>query len=396
MKELKISESKSIANRHLIISSFLDEKLPEFVTRARDVTLLHRALCDFKKGAHHFRIEDGGTTFRFLLSRISRESGEFFIECSERVLQRPNQELFSCLEQLGVQLDIRKSSVAIKTQGWNSVSLKVDCSKSTQFASSLLLSSLCLPFNFELKCHHLNSSQPYFDMTLSLLGRRGVKFLRSENQIQVLSQQSPRSFRLEDCEVDMSSLASLLCVCIAARQDFFLKNHIEKSLQPDRKVFEFLKNMGVVFKSEEENLYCKSSEVFNLKPIKADLTHCPDLLPVMASLCATAQGESVLQNVEVTRWKESNRLQKSQDLLNAVGVESWEKDGNLHIEGVGRKELKELGLLTPVVFNCDQDHRMAMAAAVLKAAGYRITIETPEVVEKSFPDFWKISEVTPC
>ncbi len=36
----------------------------------------------------------------------------------------------------------------------------------------------------------------------------------------------------------------------------------------------------------------------------------------------------------------------------------------------------------------DQDHRLAFAAAVLKRAGFAVQIDHPEVVQKSFPEFW--------
>jgi 5-enolpyruvylshikimate-3-phosphate synthase len=42
------------------------------------------------------------------------------------------------------------------------------------------------------------------------------------------------------------------------------------------------------------------------------------------------------------------------------------------------------------MFDCDGDHRLAFAAAVLRAAGFRLDIRGGEVVTKSFPEFWSL------
>jgi 3-phosphoshikimate 1-carboxyvinyltransferase len=38
----------------------------------------------------------------------------------------------------------------------------------------------------------------------------------------------------------------------------------------------------------------------------------------------------------------------------------------------------------------DQDHRLAMAAAVLRLSGAPLEILNPECVKKSFPNFWEV------
>ena len=46
-------------------------------------------------------------------------------------------------------------------------------------------------------------------------------------------------------------------------------------------------------------------------------------------------------------------------------------------------------ILNPITFETYNDHRMAMAFAPLVAVIDTVTIENPEVVVKSYPEFWE-------
>jgi 3-phosphoshikimate 1-carboxyvinyltransferase len=119
--------------------------------------------------------------------------------------------------------------------------------------------------------------------------------------------------------------------------------------------------------------------------VNVNLENSPDLFPVLAVLCGLAQGTSKLFGAPHLALKESNRIQKTFELLTKAGIKSQIVDGGLIIEGSNMKIHSKAFSFDP-----DHDHRMAMAAALLNMVGAKIQILNKEVVNKSFPEFWSI------
>jgi 3-phosphoshikimate 1-carboxyvinyltransferase len=90
---------------------------------------------------------------------------------------------------------------------------------------------------------------------------------------------------------------------------------------------------------------------------------------------------SVIENAGRLRYKESDRLSAIATELTKLGAKIIEKEDMLLIEGVPE--------LTGGELSAHNDHRIAMALAV--AAIYAdgdVTLDRPDVVEKSYPGFW--------
>ncbi len=106
----------------------------------------------------------------------------------------------------------------------------------------------------------------------------------------------------------------------------------------------------------------------------------PDLVPTLAVVAAFARGETVITGVAHLRHKESDRLAAVAAELAKMGVAARETADGLIISG---------GRPRGAAIDTYQDHRLAMSFAVagLKAPG--TVIQDPEVVAKSFPDFWQ-------
>jgi 3-phosphoshikimate 1-carboxyvinyltransferase len=85
-------------------------------------------------------------------------------------------------------------------------------------------------------------------------------------------------------------------------------------------------------------------------------------------------------------FKESNRIQKTAELLSHLGVRTQILPDGMEIHPPAQ-------LLVPVKsfsYDTDHDHRLAFAAALVKSQTEAIQIQHPEVVQKSFPEFWDI------
>jgi 3-phosphoshikimate 1-carboxyvinyltransferase len=115
-------------------------------------------------------------------------------------------------------------------------------------------------------------------------------------------------------------------------------------------------------------------------PLFMDMSDCSDLVPAVAIACCMASGESVLTGIGFIRNKESDRLSDLAHELNRAG-------GNVTVEKDG---LRIVGpcTWTGVVFDSHHDHRMAMALSLLSLCASGVEIADPEVVTKSWPDYF--------
>ena len=103
----KVSASKSIFNRLLIIKSFYQDFEILGDSKADDVNLMLKAVAQIKEGDNKiFECGHAGTVLRFLALRLSRKEGEFTLKGSKRLFSRPQKELLKILNQLGCDVKI--------------------------------------------------------------------------------------------------------------------------------------------------------------------------------------------------------------------------------------------------------------------------------------------------
>ena len=149
------------------------------------------------------------------------------------------------------------------------------------------------------------------------------------------------------------------------------------SAQADRRIVEALQRAGVTMEAGEGYLHIRRQEI---RPFTFDITHCPDLAPPLVCLGAAAQGRTVLHGAGRLREKESDRAITLQELAGRLGV---------HIDLQGDEMIIHGGTLTGGDAEAHQDHRIAMAAAVMALrAPQPVTIHGAECVNKSYPDFF--------
>ncbi len=371
--------SKSWMNRALILQSYNPHIQIHGESSADDVVLLKKALTDFKNDQKEFQVGLGGTTLRFLALRLSRAIGEFTIFGDEKLFSRPQTELIHVLNQLGVNAELSENSLKIKSEGWKkpTKAIQIDTQKSSQFLSSFVLNAMDLDFDLQYQTSQQITSEGYYQYTLDLIRKCGVE----------ISDQKIRSQKLKPIvlkgEIDVSSAFSLIAAGILAG-DVEIKNWSDKSLQPDMQFVQFFKQMGISFDHTESEFKIKQQSEF--KNLQANLKNCPDLFPVLSVLCAFAEGESHLFGAHQLIHKESNRIQKTYDLLTRCGVKAELQNDGLKIQGNPNAKYRTKDLIH---FDPDGDHRMAFAAAILQIKGFPIIITDPNVIKKSYPQFYQ-------
>ncbi len=381
----KLDISKSWMNRALILQSFdPDAIFIEGASSSHDVVLLQHALSDLANSKKEFNAGLGGTTFRFLALRVSRHVGEFFIHAQPSLLARPQGELLHIFEQLGVFAQFEEKGLRIKSQGWKEPKglLKVCTNESSQFLSAVLLSSVNLSFDLHIRIEDEVISADYFKYTLQLLKQCGINAVEFEDSIFIAKSQKLSHMALMG-EVDISSAFSLVVAAVFGGS-IKIDNWTSETLQPDIQFLKFFQRMGIHFEIQGHSF--KISEQHQYKNLSANLNGSPDLFPVLAVLCAFSKGESHLYGASQLKFKESDRIKKTNELLKKCGFEVHDLEDGMRIKG---QPDMQYSLNKEIQFNPEHDHRMAMAAAILKLRGFPIKLSHPEVINKSYPQFYK-------
>jgi 3-phosphoshikimate 1-carboxyvinyltransferase len=110
----------------------------------------------------------------------------------------------------------------------------------------------------------------------------------------------------------------------------------------------------------------------------ADLGDVGELTPVLAALCALADGTSRLTGIGHLRGHETDRLQALDEVLTAVGARVEQLPDGLVIEPGPRRAAR---------LDSYADHRMVHAGALLGLAIDGVEVSGPDAVTKTLPDF---------
>jgi 3-phosphoshikimate 1-carboxyvinyltransferase len=219
------------------------------------------------------------------------------------------------------------------------------------------------------------TSKPYVMMTLECLERFGIKVTQKADGFEIARQTyKPTRYKVEG---DWSSASYLLAIG-ATSGEMEVGNLNPDSLQGDKVMLDFLRDMGAMVEVKDSSIKVKKA---GLKAIRADLSDCTDLLPTMAALAAAAEGVSEFTGIARARLKESNRVAAVKEGLERMGIKVSEERDKLIISG-GRPRSAEI--------DSWNDHRIAMAFSIIGTAAGGIRIAGAECIGKTFPAFWDI------
>ena len=378
----EISASKSILNRLLVIQSFSSSVKVFGESNCDDVIRMRSALQNILSGDGPANCGAAGTTLRFLALRASRIPGQHLLVGTPELLARPQSALIELIKGLGSKAQKIKEGLLIEGNGWIKPSgpLRVDRSQSSQFASAALLSAWNLDFDLELEMSQSNEfpSEGYFTMTESLVQRAGIN-LRRKGNLLIIPRLSSINATTLIAEPDLSSAFAIAALAAASLGCAVFRLLPTKSLQPDSVFPEILRAMNCAVTAD----FCVRGPD-QLKPISWNLRDCPDLFPVLSVLCALCKGRSILYGAPHLAFKESSRIESTAKLLQGLDCRYRMRTDGIEIFGTGFISTKTFD------FDPNHDHRLAMAAAVAQSAGANVRILHPEVVNKSFPEFWSI------
>ena len=164
--------------------------------------------------------------------------------------------------------------------------------------------------------------------------------------------------------------------------ELLLEGVCEKSLQGDAIIAQIASAFGVKTEYTPEGALLTKHRNICLT-LGLDFINAPDLVQTMAVTCCLNNTRFRFSGVQTLRVKETDRIAALQNELLKLGYCLKETEPGV-IEWNGERTEPQP---QPCISPC-HDHRMAMAfaPAAIRFAG--LQIENPEVVSKSYPNFW--------
>ncbi|MEM8893790.1 MAG: 3-phosphoshikimate 1-carboxyvinyltransferase, partial [Bacteroidota bacterium] len=257
--------------------------------------------------------------------------------------------------------------------------IKIPGNISSQYISALLMIGPVLPSGIEIELTSEIYSRPYIEMTLGLMEHLGIRHEWVGQTINIESQAyQGGKYTIESDWSGASYWYSI--AALSGVSGITLKGLRENSLQGDQEIARIMEHIGV------RSTY--SSDGVTLEPgsvdteVELNFKECPDLAQTVMAVASVKGVKLKMTGLESLKIKETDRILAMQEQLAKIGGQLIEEGNQWTLIPGGNKWEDNIS------FDTYEDHRMAMALAPLGIIR-PVVIEEPEVVVKSYPDYWK-------
>lgn len=379
---IPLPSSKSESNRVLIIDALT--KGGNHITNlaeARDTQTMIRLL---EEDPQILDVLDAGTTMRFLTAYAALTDRNKTLTGTPRMCERPIGILVDALRSLGAEIEYKgkEGYPPMETKGFSKQltnHIKIRGDVSSQYISALVMNAPLLPEGLTLELTGKIGSRTYIEMTLKLMEQFGIQYSFEENIIKIAHQDYHNTNFAVESDWSGASYWFSLLAC-AEEGQFFLKGLKKDSLQGDSKIVDIMDHLGVNSEFTEEGILLTKKAVSGLESF--DFTHCPDLAQTVAVTCALIGQTSKFTGLESLRIKETDRIYALQQELAKFNAKLVEGENEVFTL------IPSTGIPEDVNISTYDDHRMAMAFMPL-ATKTKVIFDDKEVVNKSYPSFWK-------
>ncbi len=324
---------------------------------------------------------NAGTAMRFLAGFLTLGRGRYRLDGSARMRQRPIGSLLDGLNALGIKATSENGNgcppIVIDTAdaAFEGGEVTIDASLSSQFVSALLIPAPLWRKGLRLKVIG-ETARPFIDMTLRLMEVWGARSAVDGDRITVPGEQS---YRAMDFVVEPDATAASYFAAAAALVggSVRIEGLRSDSVQGDIGFLRILEQMGARVEWRDDGVEIIGADT--LRGVDVAMNAMPDVVPTLAAIAPFASSPTRIHKVGFIRHHESDRITAVATELRRLGATVEEFDDGLAIEP---------SRLHSATIETYDDHRIAMAFAVvgLKVAGVRIA--NPGCVAKTYPDFF--------
>ena len=406
---IKLPGSKSITNRVLLMAALgcgvtklidplrsedTDQMINALIKLGVSVKEVNddKNIIEIKGIEHNFPnkntnlfLGNSGTTFRPLTAVLAMMRGDYYLSGIERMHERPIKDLVDALEQMGSSIryeknhgyppiTINNSSIEILEP----IQIKGDIS--SQYLTALLIAGPISNNEFNIEVIGDLISKPYIDITLKLLTKFNIFYNNDNWRLFSLKKDSiyrnPTKIFVEG---DASS-ASYFFAAASLAGSIEIKGINKDSIQGDLKFLDIISKMGSKIEYKSDSI--QVSKASNLKGLEIDCKEIPDAAMTLAIMAVFADKPTKLKNIGSWRVKETDRILAMDNELTKMGVEVSTTQDSMTI--FPQKQLND-----NISIKTYNDHRIAMCFSLFCLKNLNITIQDPNCVNKTYPDYFK-------
>jgi len=352
---------------------------------------------------------DGGTPTRFMIACACLAAEPVVVDASPRMRERPIAEGVDMLRRLGAKIEYVEQEGRLPVRVTPSTNLRggeltVGKTASSQFISAVVLVASFLQVPTRVRFAEPVISEPYIDVTCDVLATWGVivaRELHGESNGPTHTHHgkpiviAPREVRSRRSEVEADASSAVYWAAAAAMIPTACVRFQRlrwNSIQPDMEILEVLSIAGARYGSDTSNrLFVQGRH--RLEQASAGASGFPDGAMALAVAAASSSSPTSITGLATLRVKETDRIAALASELRKVGcaVETGE-DWIKITPPSGSSSHRSSDPASPIIIETYNDHRMAMAFAVLglnPTGGRPLAIRNPKCVAKSYPTFWR-------
>ena len=381
----------------------------EIPTFSKDIEATKNCLAQLDSGSPRLNCIESGSTMRFMLPVAMALRDEAVFIGTGKLPSRPISPLREEMERNGCTFSTGTPAADADDipNGFSEIctirgrlqpgAYRLAGNVSSQFITGLLFALPLLDGDSTLELTTALESAGYVDLTLDVLRDFGIM---------IDEKRSPEGFNTyvingnqrytEPADVTVQgdwSNAAFWLACGALGGDVTLDGVDMTSSQRDKEFADILMQMGAHLEVSSCGTSMDSTSATGglssirctgngLSAADIDVAQIPDLVPVLATVMALADGASEITHAERLRIKESDRIFTVHDFLSKLGADITDEGSGLSVRGKRTLSGGEV---------CGHnDHRIVMAAAVASCGCTGpVIIRGTEAVNKSYPDFFR-------
>lgn len=389
---VKLPASKSISNRAMIIYALSGGKtMPENLSDCDDTEVIVNAIQNMPDVID---IKAAGTAMRFLSAYLSVKEGTHTITGTERMKHRPIGVLVDALRFLGADITYldKEGFPPLKITGkkHNGGYLEIPGSVSSQYISALLMIGPILCKGLTLKLTGEIISRPYIDLTLWMMTEFGAEADWSDIDT-ITVKPKPYKSREYSIESDWSAASywyEALALSGNDEDEIKFTGLMDGSKQGDSIARYLFSLMGVKTIFDSTQQFSPTTVTLrkvdrHVSRLDYDFINSPDLAQTFVVSCALMDIPFKFTGLRTLKIKETDRIEALKAEMKKLGFIIKDENGSSLIwDGEKCEPAKDIAIDTY------EDHRMALsfAPAAIRIPG--IKINDPQVVTKSYPNFW--------
>jgi 3-phosphoshikimate 1-carboxyvinyltransferase len=412
--EVEVPGSKSITNRALMLAALSDgvctlnnvmfsDDSRAFLScltalgfdvniiEEKKIVIIHGLAGNIPNRNAEINVRSAGTAARFLTAMLAFAGGNYTLQSSEQMKKRPMEPLLSVLKEIGVSVQCLEEEghfpFKLSSDGVNVKDITMDTNMSSQFVSALLMAGILLPSGLRVHMSGNRIEGAYIRITLCMMEQFGITVTQSGN-VCFVPNNSQFHIDTYDIEPDISGACYFYAMAPLLDTSVIVKNVHYNSIQGDIKFLNILEQLGCTSKDTDIGLLVTGNNNGRYNGITVDMNNFSDQTMTMAVLAPFASSPTTITNVAHIRLQESDRITAIVQELTRLGIqcdEVSELAGIRIYPGVVHSETVETY----------EDHRMAMAFALIGLRVDGIKIANPNCCAKTFENYFELlDEIT--